>query len=181
MFFKRYLNEKEIYKIALPIVRLQGKLNNSLCMLRKYSDVNTEGLIALHLNLLHFVSYHIHGAESQSITQAGMHKAIQQSPNANEIIKMAQIIGSKGPDYIDDLIRKPWGESNDNPLLFIMSIEEKIKETLNSGYMLNRTSPMTMAEAGASMDALKQLLTVEDNFRVFGKELVQKVEKLKKQ
>ncbi|HCL5638242.1 TPA: hypothetical protein N2N45_004325 [Klebsiella aerogenes] len=181
MFFKKQLSEKEIYKIALPIVRLQGELNNSLCVLRKYSDVNTEGLIALHLTLLHFISYCIHGAESQTITSAGIDKAIQQSHNSKEIIKMAHVIGQKGPDYIDNLIRKPWGENNENPLLIILSIEEKIKETLNSGYMYNRTTPITIADAGNSMDILKQLWKVEDNFRSYAKELVNKVEKLKKQ
>ncbi len=40
MFFKRYLTEKEIYKAALPIVRLQGRVNTSLRFLSKYSDVN---------------------------------------------------------------------------------------------------------------------------------------------
>ncbi|MDT1871717.1 hypothetical protein FPK84_20895, partial [Acinetobacter baumannii] len=60
MFFKRYLTEKEIYKAALPIVRLQGRVNTSLRFLSKYSDVNKNVLIALHLNLLHFISYNIY-------------------------------------------------------------------------------------------------------------------------
>lgn len=179
MFFKKHFSEKEIYKIALPIVRLQGELNNSLCALRKYSDVNIEGLIALHLTLLHFISYCINGAESQIITSAGIDKAIQQSRNSKEIIKMTHLIGQKGPEYIDGLIRNPWGEKNDNTLMFIMSIEEEIKETLNSGYMYNRTTPMTMAEAGSSLDALKQLWNVEDNFHSYAKGLVNKIEKLK--
>ncbi|MHC6000718.1 hypothetical protein ACYT7H_28265, partial [Klebsiella pneumoniae] len=103
MFFKRYLTEKEIYKVALPIVRLQGRVNTSLRFLSKYSDVNKNGLIALHLNLLHFISYNIHGVESLKITQAGINKAVQQSPHADEIKNIAQAIGRKGPEYIEGL------------------------------------------------------------------------------
>ncbi|MBL2906208.1 hypothetical protein, partial [Klebsiella pneumoniae] len=172
MFFKRYLTEKEIYKAALPIVRLQGRVNTSLRFLSKYSDVNKNGLIALHLNLLHFISYNIHGVESLKITQAGINKAVQQSPHADEIKNIAQAIGRKGPEYIEGLIRNPWGKKNDNPLIFIMSIEESIKETLNSGYMLYRVAPITEGEAAAFMDVLKQLLLFEDNFRLFGRDLV---------
>ncbi|HHB7109024.1 hypothetical protein ACQV4A_29365, partial [Klebsiella pneumoniae] len=73
----------------------------------------------------------------------------------------------------------PWGKKNDNPLIFIMSIEESIKETLNSGYMLYRVAPITEGEAAAFMDVLKQLLLFEDNFRLFGRDLVYKIEKLK--
>ncbi|WP_269707428.1 hypothetical protein [Klebsiella pneumoniae] len=47
-----------------------------------------------------------------------------------------------------------------------MSIEESIKETLNSGYMLYRVAPITEGEAAAFMDVLKQLLLFEDNFRL---------------
>ncbi len=55
-----------------------------------------------------------------------------------------QAIGRKGPEYIEGLIKNPWGKKNDNPLIFIMSIEEEsIKETLNSGYMLYRVAPIT--------------------------------------
>ncbi|MEZ0498686.1 hypothetical protein AB9X86_01320, partial [Klebsiella pneumoniae] len=64
-------------------------------------------------------------------------------------------------------------------LIFIMSIEESIKETLNSGYMLYRVAPITEGEAAAFMDVLKQLLLFEDNFRLFGRDLVYKIEKLK--
>ncbi|WP_282812247.1 hypothetical protein [Klebsiella pneumoniae] len=106
MFFKRHLTEKEIYKAALPIVRLQGRVNTSLRFLSKYSDVNKNGLIALHLNLLHFISYNIHGVESLKITQAGINKAVQQSPHADEIKNIAQAIGRKGPEYIEGLIRE---------------------------------------------------------------------------
>ncbi len=38
------------------------------------SDVNKNGLIALHLNLSHFISYNIHGVESLKITQTGINK-----------------------------------------------------------------------------------------------------------
>lgn len=179
MFFKRYLSEREIYKMALPIVRLQGRVSTSFKILSKHSDVNLAGLIALHLNLLHFISYNIHGVESLKITESGINKAVQESRHAEGITKMAQAIGRRGPNYIEGLIMNPWGKKNDNPLIFIMSIEESIKETLNSGYMLYRVSPITEGEAAAFMDVLKQLLLFEDNFRLFGRDLVYKIEKLK--
>ena len=48
--------------------------------------------------------------ESLKITQAGINKAVQQSPHADEIKNIAQAIGRKGPEYIEGLIRNPWGK-----------------------------------------------------------------------
>ncbi len=45
--------------------------------------------------------------------------------------------------------------------------------------MLDRVAPITEGEAAAFRDGLKQLLLVEDNFRLFGRDLVYKIEKLK--
>ncbi len=181
MFFTKKLSVNAIYKIALPIAKSQGRVNSSINYLSKYCNVNEPGMIALYLSLLHYISYSIHGDLSLQITQDGINKAINKNSNPIEVINKLKNISKKGPEYLNDLISKPLGEKNDNPLIYIMNLEESIGIALNSGYMFNRVTPLNTTEANALtiIDVLNQFLLFEKIFRLEIDDMAKKIGALK--
>lgn len=139
--------EENIYTLASAVVNRRGGIATALRRLARHADVNESGVIALFLCTVCFSVYNLHGYTALQVARIGVDRAIHESTKRDEIQDKMASITRRGADYMRELITEPWAEDTDNALVYIMDVENKVKDIFNMGYVYRRDELINVNEA----------------------------------
>ncbi|HEN4999347.1 TPA: hypothetical protein U6I48_004918 [Klebsiella aerogenes] len=174
-----YLNteayEDNIYKLASAVVNKRGGIGTALKQMARHYDVNEPGVIALFLCMVCYSVNNLHGYTALQVAQTGVDRAICESTKRDEIQNKVATITRRGADYMCELIMEPWAEDTVNALVYILEVEDKVKDIFNMDYVYRRDELIIMNETS---DVIHNLNSFQSLFYEFESSTFKKLKEL---